>query len=260
MRALRELPDSARGWQADKVSVQCQSCKAISVFDAANILQRCEFCGSTALVPGRAGEGVDSPLVAPADAHLRAAGARPDSRAGTASSGWPRTTSRKKATTDTTRGIYLPGPDVRRAGARAWSAERGDYYYTGSGKNRQRHTRWTSVHGEFDQFFDDDLVCASMGVHQDLLRKVEPFPTTDSLVPYDAGDPSVGRGALRDRPRHVGAALARADGLEEHPQAVRRTDLAATRTATSRCSPPTRTDVQTHPRACLARRPNVDPQ
>ena len=31
--ALRGIPDDARGWQAAKVSVKCQSCQAISVFD-----------------------------------------------------------------------------------------------------------------------------------------------------------------------------------------------------------------------------------
>jgi hypothetical protein len=60
------------------------------------------------------------------------------------------------------------------------------YYYTGSGKNRQRHVRWSSAAGELSHAFDDDLVCASLGVHATLLRKVEPFPT-QSLIPYDAG-------------------------------------------------------------------------
>src|SRR5262245_13735728 len=32
--ALRGIPDSSRGWQAEKISVRCQSCQAISVFDA----------------------------------------------------------------------------------------------------------------------------------------------------------------------------------------------------------------------------------
>src|SRR5438045_3228790 len=41
--ALRSIPDSARGWQAEKISVQCQSCHAISVFDAGNIGERCAF-------------------------------------------------------------------------------------------------------------------------------------------------------------------------------------------------------------------------
>ena len=49
--ALRSIPDSARGWNAEKVSVQCQSCKAISVFDPARQAQRCQFCGSAQLVP-----------------------------------------------------------------------------------------------------------------------------------------------------------------------------------------------------------------
>src|SRR5213075_2858026 len=31
--ALRSIPDAARGWQAAKTSVRCQSCQAISVFD-----------------------------------------------------------------------------------------------------------------------------------------------------------------------------------------------------------------------------------
>jgi len=35
-------------------------------------------------------------------------------------------------------------------------------------------------------YFDDDLVCASVGVHPGLLRGIEPFPTGE-LRPYDAG-------------------------------------------------------------------------
>ena len=49
--ALRDVPDGQRGWQADKTAVKCQSCQAISVFDAGKIGQRCDFCGSAALVP-----------------------------------------------------------------------------------------------------------------------------------------------------------------------------------------------------------------
>src|SRR5882757_1566724 len=51
VEALRGIPDAQRGWQANKTSVKCQSCQAISVFDAARVGQRCDFCGSTALVP-----------------------------------------------------------------------------------------------------------------------------------------------------------------------------------------------------------------
>src|SRR6478736_2203900 len=48
---LRSLPDDKRGWKADKISVKCQSCQAISVLDATRVAQRCEFCGSAQIVP-----------------------------------------------------------------------------------------------------------------------------------------------------------------------------------------------------------------
>src|ERR1039457_4172803 len=49
--ALRGIPDDQRGWQASKISVKCQSCQAISVFDPGRVGQRCDFCGSTELAP-----------------------------------------------------------------------------------------------------------------------------------------------------------------------------------------------------------------
>src|SRR4051812_44640319 len=49
--ALRNLGEEQRGWNAEKTSVKCQSCQAISVFDPTRVGQRCDFCGSSALVP-----------------------------------------------------------------------------------------------------------------------------------------------------------------------------------------------------------------
>jgi hypothetical protein len=45
-----QLPDEERGWKTERRSVQCQSCKAVMVYDPARIGQNCEFCGSPALV------------------------------------------------------------------------------------------------------------------------------------------------------------------------------------------------------------------
>ena len=42
-KALRELPDEPRGWQTEKRTVQCQSCKAVSVFDPTRVGQNCEL-------------------------------------------------------------------------------------------------------------------------------------------------------------------------------------------------------------------------
>src|SRR4029077_8165367 len=51
VEALRTIPDSARGWRAEKTSVKCQSCQAISVLDPDKVGSRCAFCGSAQLVP-----------------------------------------------------------------------------------------------------------------------------------------------------------------------------------------------------------------
>jgi hypothetical protein len=47
-----------------------------------------------------------------------------------------------------------------------------------------RKVRWYPSSGQLQHFFDDDLVPGTVGVRQDLLRGVEPFPT-DQLAPYD---------------------------------------------------------------------------
>src|SRR5678815_3412622 len=48
--ALRELPEDERGWLTEKRTVQCQSCRAVMVFEPERVGQNCEFCGSPALV------------------------------------------------------------------------------------------------------------------------------------------------------------------------------------------------------------------
>src|SRR4029079_445936 len=57
--AWREIPDEERGWQTARRTVQCRSCKAVSVFDPTRVGQRCEFCGSPELVPY---EEIKSPI------------------------------------------------------------------------------------------------------------------------------------------------------------------------------------------------------
>ncbi len=192
--ALRGIPDEQRGWQAKKTSVRCQSCQAISVFDPGRVSQRCDFCGSTALVPYEEIKEAFSPeSLLPMklsenqvrDAIRRWYGSR-----------WFAPNKLKHAAlTDTVKGLYIPYWTFDAQVHADWTAESGYYYYTtetytdanGRTQTRQvQHVRWQPSAGSLDHFFDDELVAASRGVHAERLRQIEPFPTKE-LVVYNAG-------------------------------------------------------------------------
>jgi ribosomal protein S27E len=183
--ALRDAGESSRGWQGERIEVQCQSCRAVSVFDPSKISQRCEFCGSTALVPyEEAGETLRPESLLPMQ--VSESKARDTIRAWYGRQWLAPNGFAAKALTDTVKGLYLPYWTFDAAVDARWRAESGTYYYTRVNNRRVRQVRWSPASGELSHVFDDDLVCASLGVHANLLKAVEPFPTHD-LVPYDAG-------------------------------------------------------------------------
>jgi hypothetical protein len=183
--ALRSIPDDARGWRAEKMSVRCQSCRAISVFDVGKVGQRCDFCGSSSLVPYEQVKDAFRPesLLPLVISEVKA---RELIRAWYGHQWLAPNRFKAKALTDTVKGVYLPYWTFD-AGAHArWTAESGTYYYVRQGNRTVRHVRWTPASGELSHWFDDELVPASLGVESSKLRRIEPFPT-DTLVPYDAG-------------------------------------------------------------------------
>lgn len=192
--ALRGVPDEQRGWQAKKTSVRCQSCQAISVFDAERVGQRCDFCGSTALVPYEEIKQAFRPesLLPMKISETRV---RDSIRQWYGSRWFAPNKLKNAALTDTVKGLYIPYWTFDAQVHADWTAESGYHYHVtetytdAQGKTQTRQvqkTRWVPSSGSLDHFFDDELVCASRGVQPEMLRKVEPFPTKE-LVPYNAG-------------------------------------------------------------------------
>jgi hypothetical protein len=183
----------AVGFAAEKRQVRCQSCRAISVLDPARQSQNCEFCGSAQLVP----YDETAPAFRPESVlpfRVSATEARERLRAWFGKLWLAPGALKRKALTDTVHGVYLPYWTFDAKVAADWTAEAGHYYYTtesymdnGQVRTRQvRHVRWVPAAGHVAHFFDDDLVCASVGVHASLLRDIEPFPTGE-LKAYDPG-------------------------------------------------------------------------
>ncbi len=193
--ALRGIPDDQRGWQAKKTSVKCQSCQAISVFDAERVGQRCDFCGSSALVPYEEIKEAFRPeslLPMKFSEHQ----VRDAIRQWYGNRWFAPNKLKHAALTDTVKGLYIPYWTFDAQVHADWTAESGYHYYEtetytdSEGKTQTREvqrTRWEPSCGDLDHFFDDELVPASRGVQPEMLRRVEPFPTTQDLVAYNAG-------------------------------------------------------------------------
>ncbi len=192
VRALREIPDEARGWMTEKRTVQCQSCKAVSVFDPERVGQRCQFCGSPALVPY---EEIKAPIRPQSLLPFRVAdtAVREQIRRWYKSKWLAPNALKSRALVDTVKGVYIPYWTFDAQAVCPWEAEAGHYYYTtetyrdskGNTQTRQvQHVRWEPASGVVEHFFDDDPIPGTRGVSHDLLRQVEPFPTNE-LVAYN---------------------------------------------------------------------------
>ncbi|HEX8679269.1 MAG TPA: zinc ribbon domain-containing protein [Chthoniobacterales bacterium] len=192
VEALRNIPQSERGWQTPTRSVKCQSCQAISVFKPERVAQNCDFCGSPALIPY---DEIKAPIrpesVLPFK--LSESDVRDRVRAWYRSRWFAPNKFKSHAFTDTLHGVYLPYWTFDAHVAAQWTADAGYHYYTtetyrdskGNSQTRQvQHTRWEPASGSLEHFFDDELVPASRGVASKLLQKVEPFPTKE-LTPYE---------------------------------------------------------------------------
>ena len=192
VKTLRELPEDQRGWHAEKRSVQCQNCRAVMVFDPTRVGQNCDFCGSPALMDYTE---IKAPISPQSLLPFKVAQTevREQIRRWYRSKWLAPGKLKSRALVDTVHGVYLPYWTFDAQVVCPWRAEAGHYYYTtesyrdsqGRTQTRQvQHVRWENASGQVTHFFDDEPVPGTQGVRLDLLKRIEPFPTTD-LVPYD---------------------------------------------------------------------------
>lgn len=191
-KALREPAITSKNWGAERKEVKCQNCHAVSVFVGNRVAQRCDFCGSPAIVAHtELGDAITPRSILPfkiSEGQIRELIKK-----------WYRTRwfapnrLKNAALTDTLHGIYLPYWTFDAHVDASWTAEAGYEYdeseqYRDSNGNLQTRyvirNGWEPASGRLRHFFDDELVPGSSGVHQKLLREIEPFPTKTDLKPY----------------------------------------------------------------------------
>ena len=147
-----------------RIAVICQSCRAVSLFEAGRVADRCQFCGASALVPyENLGKQPRPESVLPFEVD--------QDRARDALRTWYRwqflapNALKRQARMDTCKGMYLPFWTFDASATSEWSG-------AGTASGTVRNT------------FDDVPVPASTGVKAELLRGIEPFPT-NLVVTYE---------------------------------------------------------------------------
>jgi hypothetical protein len=192
---LESMP-TGLGTEGDKVA-KCKECGAQIHFNGDLTATRCTFCGSASVLVQEENRRLLRPesLVPFAIDKARA-----NDEFGRWMRGlWFRPGDlRRMARVQDLGGVYVPFWTYDAHVDSAWTAEAGFYYYVTEEyevvengetvtKTREiRHTRWESAWGDRSDDYDDVLVCASVGLPQDLADSLRSFDT-GALVPYTPG-------------------------------------------------------------------------
>ena len=166
-------------WGAAKKTVICKACGAESVYDALEISAECPFCGSNQVM-----EASDQNTLAPG-------GVVPfqvsDKQASDLFKNWIRRKwfcpklAKESAKAKHFKGIYLP---FWTFDAMTTSSYRGEFGRDRVKKKSNGETRvettWHPVKGSYEEFFDDELICATTNHNQSMLMGLEPYHTAEN--------------------------------------------------------------------------------
>lgn len=158
-------------------SIKCERCSATFQICETKLSSNCAYCGSNVLVDAVVAQDKISPeAVLPFRLDKKAANE--------AFKRWikglwfaPNALKRENLE-ERLHGVYRPYWTFDTLTSNYYCGYRGDYYYTGSGKNRRREVRWTYVSGSFSRFFDDFLIAAGRGESPEVgftTRSCKPF-------------------------------------------------------------------------------------
>src|SRR5438067_189290 len=195
--ALASAP-KARGWGTETRSIRCENCGATTAFTAEQVAGACAFCGSSKVVQQAAREDLIQPeSVVPFKIDRKQAAQRFKDWLGHL---WFRPNALKKSgELAKIAGVYLPFWTFDAQTSSDWTAEAGYYYYETESYQEQdengnwvtktrevQRTRWEPAAGHHEEFYDDELVCASKGLPQKIMGATGDYQL-DGLTSYNSG-------------------------------------------------------------------------
>lgn len=169
-------------WGAEKKSVECKNCGAVSIYDALETAAVCPFCGSTQVMPAATEKTIAPGGVCPFTVTKENAG---ESFTKWLKKKWfaPRK-AKKSASPEAFKGVYMPYWTYDAQTTSNFTARAGyDTKVRKKDGSTETHTTWRSVSGVYQEFIDDETVVASKRYEDSGVKKCEPFKLS-KLIPY----------------------------------------------------------------------------
>ena len=177
-----EMKKESFEWGAEKKSVQCKQCGAVTIYDALETAAVCPFCGSTSVMQAANEKSIAPGAVCPFTVPKEQAG---DSFTKWLKKKWfaPRK-AKKSAHPDAFKGVYLPYWTYDAQTTSNFSARAGyDTKVRKKDGSYETRTDWRRVNGIYQEFIDDETVLASNRGEDSVAKKCEPYRLS-KLVPY----------------------------------------------------------------------------
>lgn len=196
--ALLNRRQTPTGWGTETRTVRCENCGAATTFAQAQVAGQCAFCGSSKVIEEAAREDLIRPeSVIPFQVDRKQAVER---FRNWLKGLWFRPNSLKQSgELAKIAGAYVPYWTFDAFTSSYWTAEAGYYYYEtetyqeqdseGNWQTKTRQvqkTRWEPASGHHEEFFDDELVCASRGLPEKLVGGLAPYELA-ALADYNPG-------------------------------------------------------------------------
>ncbi len=167
-------------WGAEKKTVTCKSCGAVSIYDDLVISDECPYCGSNQVMEEK---GADS--LAPGGVCVFKVDAK---SAGTKFKTWiggkffcP-SKAKKSAKPESFKGVYIPAWTFDAQTASRYTAKYGKHRtYKDSKGVTHTTTDWYSTSGTHREFINDHTMIATERYNSDIFSKILPFTTEDNL-------------------------------------------------------------------------------
>ena len=169
-------------WGVKKKSVQCNSCGAVSIYDALETASVCPFCGSNQVMPAAEEDSIAPGGVCPFSVTKENASAA--FKKWISKKFFAPNKAKESTRPEAFQGLYLPYWTYDVKTLSRFTARAGYDHKVKKDGQTKIETEWHSVSGFYEEAFDDETVVASKRMGNTSVKGCQPFDLS-KVTPYN---------------------------------------------------------------------------